>query len=48
MYTRGTRICRLLGFKEYSNNYYAIYKRLTRLCLRVELASPAYLGFGII
>ena len=48
MYTRGTRIPRLLGFKNYLNNYYAIYKRLTRSRIGVELASPDYLGLGII
>ena len=47
-YTRGTRICRLLGFKNYLNNYTAMYARLTRSCILVELASPAYLGLGMI
>ena len=47
-YTRGTRIPHLLEFKNYLNNYYAMYKRLTRSRIRVELASPAYLGLRII
>ena len=69
---RETRIPRLLGVKNYLNNYLA-YKRLTRSRIRVEiaphllgvwnyfankrltlprirvkLATPAYLGLGII
>ena len=46
-YTRGNHIPRLLGVKNYLNNYFA-YKRLTRFRIRVKLASPAYLGLGII
>ena len=45
---RGTRIPRLKGFKNYLNNYYAMYKRLTHSGIRVELASPAYIGLRII
>ena len=45
---RGTRIPRLLGVKNDSNNYVGMYKRLTRSRIRVELSSPAYLGLGII
>ena len=45
---RGTRIPRLKGFKNYLNNYYAMYKRLTRSRISVELVSPDYLGLGII
>ena len=48
LYTRGTRIPRLLKVKNYSNNYFAIYPRLTRSRIRVELATPAYLGLVII
>ena len=48
MYTRETRIPHLLGFKNYLNNYYAMYKHLTRSRISVELASPDYLGLGII
>ena len=47
-YTRGYRILRLLGVWNYLNNYCAKYKRLTRSGIRLELASPAYLGLGII
>ena len=47
-YTRGTRIPFLLGVRNYLNNYFAMYTRLTRSRLRVELASPAYLDLGII
>ena len=46
-YMSGTRIPCLLGVKNYLNNYFA-YKRLSSSRKRVELASPAYLGFGII
>ena len=45
---RETRIPRLLGVKNYLNNYFTMYKRLTRFRIRVILASPAYLGLGII
>ena len=34
-YTRGTRIPRLLGVRNYLNNYFA-YKRLTRSRISVE------------
>ena len=47
-YTRGTLIPHLLGFKNYLNNYYAMYKRLTRSRIRVEFQSPAYLAIGVI
>ena len=47
-YTRGSRIPRLLGVRNYLNNYFAMYRRLTRSHIRAELAFPAYLGFGII
>ena len=47
-YTSGIRTPRLLGVKSYLNNYFPIYKRLTGSRIRVELASPAYLGLGII
>ena len=46
-YTRGTRIHRLLGVWNYLNNNFAMYKRLTRSRIRVELVSPVYLGLGI-
>ena len=48
MYKRGTRIPRPLGVMNYLNNYFAMYIRLTRSRVRVERASPAYLGLGII
>ena len=47
-YTSGNRIPRLLGVKNYLNNYFSMYKRLTRSCIHVELASLANLGIGII
>ena len=47
MYIRGTRISRLLGVKDYLNNYFAMYKRLTSSHIYVELASLTYLGLGI-
>ena len=47
-YTRGTRVYPLLGVRTYLNNYFAMYTRLTRSRIRVELAYPAYLGLGII
>ena len=55
MYTRLTRSRirvdlvspRLLGVRNYSNNYLAMYTRLTRSRIRVDLVSPAYLGLGI-
>ena len=47
-YTRGTRIPRLLGDRNYLNNYFANYTRLTHSRIRVELASSAFLGLGII
>ena len=48
LYTRGTCIPHLLGVKNYLNNYLVMYKRLTRSRIRVELASPAYMGLRII
>ena len=39
---RETRIPRLLEVKNYLNHYYAMYKRLTRSGIRVELASRGY------
>ena len=51
MYTRVTRshirMPSLLGVSIYLNNYFAMYKHLTRSRIRVELASPAYLGLEI-
>ena len=47
-YTRGTRITRLLRVRNYLNNYFAMFTRLTYSRICVELASPAYLGLGII
>ena len=47
-YTHGARIHRLLGVRNYLNNYCAMYKCLMRSRIRVELASPAYMGLGII
>ena len=54
MYTRLTRshihvgLGHLLGVRNYLDNYFAMYKRLTRSRIYVELPSPAYLGLGII
>ena len=47
-YMRGIRILRLLGDSYYLENYFAKYKLLTRSRKRVEFASPACLGLGII
>ena len=47
-YTRGNRIPRLRGVRNYVNNNFAMYKRLTCSRVRVELVSPGYLGLGII
>ena len=47
-YTGKTRIPCLLGVRNYLNNYFAMYKRLTHYRIRVKLASPAYLALGII
>ena len=47
-YKRGPRIPHLLGFKNYLNNYYAMYKRLMRSRVRADLTSPTYLGLRII
>ena len=47
MYARGNRITHLLGFRNDLNNYFAMYKRLTRSRILVELESPAYLALGI-
>ena len=43
---RGTRIPHLHGVKNYLNNYFAMYTRLTRSRKCVELASPGYMDFG--
>ena len=48
MYSRRTGIPSLFEVKNYLNNYFAMYKRLTRSCIRKELASLTYLGFRII
>ena len=54
MYTRLTRSRNAWNshaqptWGEYLNNYFAMYTRLTRSRIREELASPAYLGLGII
>ena len=47
-YMRGTRIPRVLGVRNYLKNYFAKYKRLTGSRIRLELASPACFGLGII
>ena len=36
----GTRIPRILGIRNYLKNYFAMYKRLTRSRIQVELTSP--------
>ena len=38
----------LLGLKHCLSNYFTMYKRLTPTRICVDLASPAYLVFGII
>ena len=48
LYSRGTRIPGLLVVRNYLSNYFAMYTRLTHSRIRVELAPPAYLVFGII
>ena len=45
---RGTGMPRVLGVRNDLNNYFAMYKCLTRSRIRVELASPAYSGLRII
>ena len=47
-YTRRTRILHLLDVMNYLSNHVAMYQRLTRSCIQVELASAAYLGLGVI
>ena len=47
-YTRGTRIPSLLGVRNYLTNYFANYTHLTYSHIRVELASSAFSGLGII
>ena len=47
-YTGGTRLPRILGVKNYLNNYFAMNTCLLRYRMRVELASPVYLGSIII
>ena len=48
MYTSGTRNSRLLGIRNYINNYFAMYTHLTHSRIHVELASPEYLRLRII
>ena len=43
-YTGETRIPRLLEVKNYLNNYFTMYTCLTRLRIRVKLASPPSWG----
>ena len=47
-YMCGTRIPCLLGVRNYLDNYFAMYTRLTCSRICVELAFPAYLWLGII
>ena len=47
-YTRGRRLHRLPGVKNFLNNYLAMYRRLTLSRIRLELAPPAYVGLEII
>ena len=47
-YTRGPRIPHLFGFRNYLNNHFAMYKRLTRSRIHVEITTPAHLGLVII
>ena len=37
-----------LGVRNYLNNYFAMYTRLTFFAISVELASPAKMALGII
>ena len=48
VYTRGSVIPRPLGDRNYLNIYFAMYKRVTRSWVHLDLASPTYLGLGII
>ena len=43
-YTPGIRIYRLLGLRNYLDNYFAMYKRLPRSFIQVEHATPRLLG----
>ena len=43
-YKHGPCIHHLLEVTNYLNYYIPKYKRLTRFCIRMELASPAYMG----
>ena len=47
-YSRGIGTFRLHVVKNYLINYFAMYTRLTRSRIGVELASSAYLGIRII
>ena len=47
-YARGSCIFRQLEVTNYLNNYFAMYKRLTRSRDHEELALSAYLGLDII
>ena len=47
-YRRGTLILHLLAVRNNINYYFALYTRLTHSRIRMEIASPAYLGLGII
>ena len=44
---RVTRISRLLGVRNYLNNYFAMYTRRTCSRICVELVSLGYMGFGV-
>ena len=48
MCTRGIRIPRLLTVRNNLNNYFFFYEQRMPSRIRVELASLAYLGLGII
>ena len=48
LHVHGPCIPHLLGVKNYLNNYFAIYMRLTHYRIRAELGSPAYLALEII
>ena len=43
-YTRGTRMPRLRGVRNYLNNYFAKYKRLARSRIRVKTHMPRVVG----
>ena len=47
-YTHGSRIPRLLGVRNYLNNYFSMYMRLTLSRINADLASHTYFWLRII